>query len=496
MRRLLLLTILFSAFSCTRVTEPTQVRYKPEWQSLSQKEVPEWVYNDKLGISLQFGLYCIPSFPAADYPQNMYLKGHPVNEYHELRYGPVDEFGYKNFIPMFKAGKFDANTWAELIKNSGAKVGGMVAEHSDGFSMWDSELTRFDSYDMGPQRDILGEMKQALDQKGLKFLTSFHHHKRFGNYPTWDKSTGTAEPAYADFYGPILSTRKYLETEFCLQQQFYQEFCGIWASKIEEVIEQYEPDFIFLDDKLRIIEEEKLLEVFSYFYNSGLRSKKDVVIAVHQNELVEGSGIKDMTGTRVDEIQHLPWVTSTFLHHPPEDPAELTSYRPADNLIRELADVVSKNGFLLLKVSPASDGLVPCGVSDVLSHLGDWLSRNGEAIYDTRPWIIHGEGETYSLADGSDIMGFQDKNEPVFRFTTKQNTLYAILLSDSNQDPVTIRSFNPQNGINNSNIGKVSLLETGKELSWAVTEEGLQIFTGEPTESQASILTFKIERMY
>ena len=133
---------------------------KPEmsWEALSQHEVPDWFQDAKFGIYAHLGVYCVPAHESEWYPRYMYTEGHPVQKFHEEKYGPVSEFGYQDFIPMFKLEKFNAKEWADLYKRSGAKFAGPVAEHHDGFSMWDSKVNRWNAKDMGPKRDVLGEL--------------------------------------------------------------------------------------------------------------------------------------------------------------------------------------------------------------------------------------------------------------------------------------------------------------------------------------------------
>ena len=143
-------------------------RYKDNWDSLNEYQIPAWYKNLKFGIFIHWGVYSVPAFGNEWYSRNMYIQGSPEYEHHIKTYGPHKEFGYKDFIPMFKAEKFDAKEWADVFKKSGAKYVVPVAEHHDGFQMYKSELSQWNAYNMGPKRDVLGELKKAVEENGLQ----------------------------------------------------------------------------------------------------------------------------------------------------------------------------------------------------------------------------------------------------------------------------------------------------------------------------------------
>ncbi|NLN23453.1 MAG: alpha-L-fucosidase, partial [Clostridiales bacterium] len=125
-------------------------RFKDTWESLSQYETPAWFRDAKFGIFIHWGVYSVPAFGNEWYPRSMYIKGTREYEHHIKTYGPHSQFGYKDFIPMFRAEKFDANKWAELFAAAGAKYVVPVAEHHDGFQMYKSELSHWNAAEMGP----------------------------------------------------------------------------------------------------------------------------------------------------------------------------------------------------------------------------------------------------------------------------------------------------------------------------------------------------------
>ncbi len=178
--------------------------FEPNWESLKRYQVPDWFVDGKFGIYAHWGVYsAVKGSGNTDwYGRNMYKPDHPNYEEHLARFGSVKNFGYKDYIPEFTAEKFDADEWADLYVEAGARFAGPVGEHADGFSMWDSDVNPWNAMQMGPQRDVVAEMEQAIRRRGLKYLVSFHHQWLWGWYPTWDDSTDAADPSNASFYGP------------------------------------------------------------------------------------------------------------------------------------------------------------------------------------------------------------------------------------------------------------------------------------------------------
>jgi len=176
--------------------------YQENWYSLARHDqAPEWFRDAKFGIYFHWGVYSVPALDSEWYPRHMHFEGHPVYKHHLKTYGHPSEFGYHDFVPMFKAEHFDADAWAELFAQAGAKFAGPVAEHHDGFAMWDSEVTPWNVADMGPQRDITGELEKAIRAQGMKFIATFHHAFAW-DYFDLSYAYDGADPRYADFLDP------------------------------------------------------------------------------------------------------------------------------------------------------------------------------------------------------------------------------------------------------------------------------------------------------
>ena len=185
-----------------------ELPYQPTWESLRAHTTPQWFKDAKFGIYTHWGVYAVPAYRNEWYPRNMYDPEKAEFAFHTEKFGDPAAFGYKEFIPMFTAENFDAGEWAELFKQAGAQFAGPVAEHHDGFAMWDSTHTQWDAVDMGPHRDILGELEKAIRERGMRFVTSFHHAFNWKYYelsytPNKKHDTENSEFAAGDGLYPL-----------------------------------------------------------------------------------------------------------------------------------------------------------------------------------------------------------------------------------------------------------------------------------------------------
>ena len=185
-------------------------KYKADWASLTHHKVPDWYMHDKLGVFIHWGIYSVPAFGSEWYSRSMYDKNVREFEHHRKTYGEHKDFGYKDFIPMFKAEKFDASKWVLLFKKAGIKYVMPVAEHHDGFAMYDTEFNRWNATKMGPCRDVVGELKAECENQGLTLCASTHRaeHYFFMNLGrTFDSDVN--DDNYRDFYGPAVFCKEW-----------------------------------------------------------------------------------------------------------------------------------------------------------------------------------------------------------------------------------------------------------------------------------------------
>jgi len=444
--------------------------YRAAWESLKRCFTPQWLQEGKFGIYTHWGLYAVPAQGpnCTWYSHNFYMKPRgPERKHQEATYGPLAKFGYKDFIPLFKAEKFDPEQWAELFKKSGACFAGPVAEHHDGFSMWDTKYSEWNAAKMGPKRDVVGELSKAIKAQGMKFVTAFHHAENWFFFPTWDKRYDCSDPRYSGLYGMIHPQG----------QRPSKAFLDQWKGKVVEVIDKYGPDMLWFDFGLELVTESYKKELLAYYYNKAAADKKDVVVTYKWHHLPPGVGVNDLELGQEPHLTYHEWITDTSVDNQGGwGYVEGAGFKSVTNLVTNLVDRVSKNGYLLLNVGPKADGTIPDEAQQRMLGMGKWLAINGEAIYGTTPWMIAAEGPTQLAKEGA----FNENNDLRFtpqdiRFTVKDDTLYATILAWPGAS-VLIKSVAMQGtqiGLYPSEIVSVTMLGDGKPLHWEMRGNGL-----------------------
>lgn len=451
------------------------------WEEL-RNDPPEWFKDAKFGIYFHWGVYSVPAHHSEWYSRNMYNPDTSIYEHHVSTYGPLNEFGYKDFVPLFKAENFDADEWVDLFVRAGARFAGPVAEHADGFSMWDSKVNSWNAVDRGPGIDVVGEMERAVHKRGLKFITTFHHQWLWGWYPTFKSAqdVDAGDPAYSELYGPVVNEDTWRHRKLAMKPD--DEFNQRFTDKVLEVIHGYSPDMIYFDSRFGHIGAEYRKTIVREFLASMKNRGKDgegVILYKHQ-DLPEYSGVLNLEKARMNEIRERVWQTeepiSTFAWNYYEE----MELRPAEDVLHSLVDIVSKNGVYLLNIGPKADGTIPDEQQEILLALGEWLQRNGEAIYGTRPWYTYGEGprkEAEQAGEESDLKYFELKYSPEdVRYTTKDESIYAILMGrPAEAQNVLLESFAKSRLPSAIDITDVTILGTGREVDWDYRNDGLSI---------------------
>jgi len=402
-------------------------KYEPTWESLREyKEVPKWLRDGKFGIYTHWGPYAVHAYGSNTtwYSFALYLdENSEARKHFEKTFGKLTPtFGYKDLIPKFTAEKFDADEWADLFAKSGAKFAGPVAEHHDGFAMWDTKFSKWNAAKMGPKRDVVGELAKAVRKRNMKFVTAFHHAANWFFFPVLDKRYDTGDPANSGLYGQPH------ERGAMRNQAFIDE----WYGKIIEVIDNYSPDFIWFDFALDSIPEGYVKDFLAYYYNHAEAKGKEVVVTYKDNDLVPATGVRDLELGQEPKLTYHEWITdSTVDDRGAWGYANDLVFKSPDRVIDNLVDRVSKNGYLLLNVGPKPDGTIPEEARKLLLEMGKWLKVNGEGIYGTSPWIIAAEGPT-NLGD-IQRQGFNESDVVYtgedIRFTVKGDTIYATFLA-------------------------------------------------------------------
>jgi alpha-L-fucosidase len=452
--------------------------FRPDWQSLQKYEPPEWYKDAKFGIFIHWGVYSVPAFGSEWYPRLMYEKGTEEYKHHIATYGPQDKFGYKDFIPMFKAEHFDPAAWAELFKKSGAKYVVPVAEHHDGFAMYDSGLSDWTVAKMGPHRDTTGELAKAVRAAGLHFGLSSHRveHNFFLGVGR-EISSDINDPRYAAFYGPahvwlVNPEGTPLNNDFTYVSSAWTDD---WLARDTELVEKYHPDIVYFDwwigqPSMRA----NLTRFAAFYYNSSLKYGDHVgVINYKEYAMQEHSGVLDIERGQLGDTRPLYWQTDTSVSNKSWGYIKNDTFKSPQFIVDQLVDIVSKNGNLLMNIGPRSDGTIPDEVQQVLLDVGGWLNVNGEAIYGTRPWRIYGEGPTKVAAGSFHDTETTEYTPQDFRFTTKGDVLYAIGLGWPANGEGVIHALAPTAGT--EKVQSIALLGSDATLQFTQQADGLHV---------------------
>lgn len=474
--------------------------YEETWESLARhNEQPDWFQDAKFGIYFHWGVYSVPAYGDEWYPRWMHYEIRDEYRHHLEKYGHPSEFGYHDFVPMFKAENFNAEEWAELFYKAGARYAGPVAEHHDGFAMWQSDITPWNAADRGPMKDITGELEKAIRARGMKFITTFHHDRhlqRHDSIPSGSRNLPYNNSHFPFFEGmPPTSDDPELRLLYGnIPEAEWVE--TIWFGKLKEVIDKYQPDIIWFDSWLDKVPEEYRIKFCAYYLNEAAKSGKEVVIIRKQNDLPLDVSVDDLEKSRKNELGEKVWMTDETVSTGSWSYTENLVIKPPVDVLHVLIDIVSKNGVLLLNISPMADGTIPEDQKNVLLMMGDWLSKYGEAIYETRPWYTFGEGPTKEpeghFNNRYEFLKIKYSHKDV-RYTTKGNVIYATLMGwPGNNTGVLLKSFSVKEWPNPGEIKSVTMLGSDQKINYTISEDGLTLTTPDAPTNEMAVV-FKIE---
>jgi alpha-L-fucosidase len=428
--------------------------YTPTWSSVDQHPpAAEWFQDAKFGIYYHWGVFSVPAFANEWYPRNMYVAGSGENNHHRTVYGDPSVWPYHNFIngandrsgrfvqfaPRLRSagGNFDPGEWAQLFADAGARFAGPVAEHHDGYSMWNSAANEWNSVATGPRLDLLRLHADAIRARGLKLFVSLHHAYHFTGF--FDRVPQQSTASLRKLYGQLGATA---------QNQ-------LWFDKLREIIDGYQPDILWQDFNLSQVTEAKRLEFLAYYYNRAVAWNKDVV-ATYKDGFNTRGEVYDFERGGPADLLHPYWLTDDSISSSSWCYTVGIGYYSTAAMLHSLIDRVSKNGNMVLNIAPMADGTIPSGQQSILRGIGDYLRRFGESVYATRAWAAYGEGPT-QMGGGSFVTPRAGTNRDI-RFTrSKDNTvLYATVLGWPG-DILTVNTLNA-NRINLSNLTAAQLL--------------------------------------
>ena len=371
--------------------------YEPTWESLDSHPLPAWYDDAKLGIFLHWGVFSVPAWAprgqyAEWYPSNMRIPGNPTYEYHRRTYGA--DFKYRDFIPMFRAEKWDPEEWADLFKSAGAGYVVPVGEHHDGFPLWNTRTTEWNATKMGPKRNILADLGAAVRAQKMHYSPSYH---QLLNYyaPQYD----APHPDY-------------------LSEKYVQEWM---LPQMRELVEDIGTEMLWLDgDWMAPPETYHTKEFVAWYYNRSLAQRRQVLVndRLGQVRSKHGDFYTQEYDYNAGQTAAHKWENTRGCgrsfgfngNEPPED------YMTVDELVRMFVDNVANWGNLLLNVGPRADGTINDIQVNLLRGLGSWMDVNGDAIHGTRIWKVQ-RGKT---SEGVEV-----------RYTAKDSgdRVFALLLS-------------------------------------------------------------------
>lgn len=453
--------------------------YKESWESLRQYHIPDWMKELKFGIFIHWGPNSVAELYTDWYPRWMYLdsaivnpqtgevinnKPHPAVAYHRQKFGDQKTFGYKDLIPMFTMENFDPKAWVELFKKAGAQYVVPVAEHHDGFALYASSVTPYNAVAMGPKKDIFKELTDEIKKQGLVCGASSHLAFNW-NFYNQKSYFDTGDPKYADLYAPPHKMGDPVSPEWIAKT---------WWPRTKEIIDKYQPDILWFDfylDRPEFAPYHKKLA--AYYYNSGLKRGKEVVLQtknLHYESYPEGTHMLDLERSQLDSIRRDYWQTDTSIGKNSWFYTKNWIAKPSCDLIADLIDIVSKNGCLLLNIGPRKDGVIPDDQQQTLLDIGRWLKLNGEGIYGSHYWKTFGEGPTKikmgHLSEGKN----KRFTEEDIRFTEKDGALYAFVLMAPTHD-IFVKSLD----VSSYPVNTLELLGYDGEIDFEQNEKGLKI---------------------
>ncbi len=473
------------------IPPPPAGPFKESWDSIAQNyQDPEWFRDGKFGIMMHWGIYSVPAHASEWYVRYMYGGNAGVMQWHTEHFGPPTKFGYKDFLPMFTAAKWDPDAWAALFKKAGAKYVIAPGEHHDGFSNWDSAINPYNAKNYGPHRDLDGDLIKAVEKVGLHTGISDHSSFHFMFIPPLPGSD-QYDPQWAAFYS-VADRSPEARTKFMHD----------WVAKRIETIDKYHPDILWFDMNTDHAWDPLKIRVAAYYFNRAKEWGKEVGISAKTAAWVEGQ-IMDYEREGRAPMELTDWVWQ------PDDPiqdkfgyVEGIKPGPPSGYVYRIIENVSKNGNYLLNISPKADGTIPQEQQDVLLAIGHWLDVNGESIYSTRPWVKFGEGPVAD-ADAAAMVNIRASGNFAgrtngqgmsgngvggggmprngykpsdIRFTKHGDTLYATVMEWPTDGTVTVKSLaTGAKDLPAGKIEKVELLGHAGSLPFTQDAEGLKV---------------------
>jgi alpha-L-fucosidase len=466
-------------------------QFKPTFESFKNYKMPEWFRDAKFGIWAHWGPQAVPR-QGDWYAKKLYQQGSPDYKYHVEHYGHPSKFGYKDIIPLWKAERWNPEQLMALYKKAGAKYFVSMGTHHDNFFLWNSSLHKWNTVNMGPKRDVVGDWQKAAKKEGLRFGVSEHLAASY----TWFQTSHGADtsgpykgipydgtnPEYQDLYHPKAAAddKGWLSKNLDWQKE--------WLASVTELIDNYHPDLLYSDSGFPFDSIGR--EMVAHYYNSSILTNKNRVDVVYNcKQASKGMWVQDVERGVMDSISLFPWQTDTSIGDWYYRDGQ--KYKTSEEVIGMLVDIVSKNGNLLLNIVQTPEGDVEPDLIKSLEEIAAWIKVNGDGVYGTRPWNVYGEGpSTIGKQEKGQFGGLKDvrKYQPTdLRFTTKNGNLYIFTLGK----PVENISVKSLSSSISQKIKSIQMLGSKEKLTWNQSNEGLSIVKPKNLPSQ-NVVCFKV----
>jgi Alpha-L-fucosidase len=493
--------------------------FHPEWRSLENYQVPDWFRDAKFGIWAHWGPQCQPE--RGDwYARGMYQEGSDQYQYHIEKYGHPSVFGFKDVIHQWKAENWNPEELMELYKNAGAQYFMALANHHDNFDLYRSSHHRWNSINVGPNKDVVGGWERAAKKRGLKFGVSVHAAHAWTWYETAQRSDKEGKFAgvpydgkltkkdgagkwwadydpqelYAQAHQPSLDST---DDHMVHRQWHWDVDSGVsvpdkaygenFKARTLELMDSYRPDIVYFDDTVLPLWpiSNVGLEIAADFYNKSMQTNKGKVNVVINGKILNEQQRKclvwDIERGQSNAIEPQPWQTCTCIGswHYDRRIYDNNQYKSAKTVIHMLIDVVSKNGNLLLSVPLRGDGSIDDKARGVVEGIGGWMVVHREAIIGTRPWHIFGEGPAQEEAPSLSVQGFNEGKGKAFtsddvRFTTKGNVLYTFIMGIPTEKRIRIKSLG-RSAPDTPAVSRIQLLGSDDRIFFRQLDDALEV---------------------
>lgn len=449
--------------------------FKDTWESLSAFQVPSWYREGRFGLFIHWGVYSVPSCESEWYPRLMYKKGTKSCAFHEKTYGRTVE--YRDLIEKFQPEKFNADEWISLFQKSGAKYIMPVGEHHDGVKMYKSELNRWNMADLHG-RDYMAELHGACDKADMGFLISNHRAEHFWFFNGARKFFPDSEVAknqYPDLYGPAYMPKSGNIDRTDEEITPTKEYLEDWLASACEMIDRNQPLAVYFDWWVFKKEFCPYMKKFlAYYYNRGREWGKEVCVFYKWGSVFDGCAVYDVERGQIDGVARELWQNDTAIAKNSWGYTKNNQFKTPGEILRNMIEVISKNGCYMLNVGPKPDGTICDEEKQVLLEIGKWFSVNGEAIYGSNPFeVCPSEGKKTKNGAFQENKKFSSKD---FCFTAKPGKLYIFPMGKKLPQTLKIKSmrFAAEHGIR-YDIQRVHILGEEASLPFTQNQQYLQI---------------------